>query len=115
MRDVEGIDEVLQIMYWLQGEGLTPTPSAGDLSRFLDWPAGRLERVLDDMARVGLVETQIFTNGPTRFILSAEGLREGARRFSEEFAAMTRPGHGECGDADCECHVTGSADDCRHR
>src|ERR671922_1658311 len=111
MRDVEGIDEVLQIMYWLHGEDLVSSPAAGDLIRFLDWSGRRLERVLDDMVRLGFVEAQIFTNGPTRFILTPEGLREGARRFSEEFASMTRPGHGECGDADCECHVTGSAED----
>ena len=115
MRDVEAIDEILQIMYWLKGEALMADPSAGDLARFLNWPAGRLESVLDDMARLGLVTAQSFTDGTVRFILTDEGAHEGARRFSEEFASMTRPGHGECGDADCECHATGSAADCRHR
>jgi DNA-binding IscR family transcriptional regulator len=114
MRDIEGIDEILQIMYWLQGEGLITAASADDLARFLDWPTVRLESVLNDMVRLGLVEAQSFTNGAVRFILTAEGLREAARRFSEEFASMTRPHHGECGDADCECHVTGSVEDCRH-
>jgi hypothetical protein len=115
MRDVEGIDEVLQIMYWLHGEGVTSTPAAADLMRLLDWPPARLDLVLEDMAQLGLVEVQTFTNSATRFILTVEGRREGARRFSEEFASMTHRGHGECGDADCECHVTGSAEDCRHR
>jgi hypothetical protein len=115
MRDIEGIDEVLQIMYWLHGEGLMADVSVADLGRFLDWPATRLQSVLNDMASVSLAEERTFTNGAARFILTADGLREGARRFSDEFASMTRPGHGQCGDADCECHVTGSADDCRHR
>ncbi|NUR54738.1 MAG: hypothetical protein HOQ29_09840 [Acidobacteria bacterium] len=115
MRDVEGIDEILQIMYWLQGEGLLADASADDLARFLPWPRSRIEALLQDMRGLGLVAPRDFTDRPSRFILTAAGRREGARRFSEEFASMTRAGHGECGDAECECHVTGSIDDCRHR
>ena len=115
MRDIEGIDEILQIMYWMQAESLMPDVSAADLVRFLDWPLARLEQVLAQMAESGLVAVQGFTADAPRFILTGDGQREGARRFSDEFAAMTRPGHGQCGDAECECHMTGSAEDCRHR
>ena len=37
------------------------------------------------------------------FRLSADGEQAGKRSFADEFADLTRPGHGEC-DADCWCH-----------
>ena len=36
-------------------------------------------------------------------------------RFADEFADLTKPGHGECGDPDCDCQRTGSPEDCLHR
>ncbi len=37
------------------------------------------------------------------YSMTEEGKRHGGRVFGEEFADLTRPGHGECG-ADCWCH-----------
>ena len=41
-----------------------------------------------------------------RYALTEEGAREGGRRFADEFKDLTKPGHGECGDPDCECQQT---------
>ena len=37
------------------------------------------------------------------YALTAAGVDVGKRTFAEEFADLTRPGHGECDD-DCWCH-----------
>lgn len=113
-RDLAAADEVLQILYWLRGEGLLADVGVADLRRFLDAAEQDLVTVLDRLTRTGLV-MRIAADGAARFVLTAEGIREGGRRFADEFADMTRPGHGECGDPECDCHRTGSAADCAHR
>ncbi len=111
------IDEILQVMYWLRGEHLASEVSAGDLSRWIGLIAGDIGPLLERMAASGLVLT---VGGPEagdapRYTLTAFGVREGGRRFADEFAEITRPGHGECGDANCDCHRTGDPADCAHR
>lgn len=113
-RGLEAQDEVLQVMYWLRGESLALDISAGDLSRFTGSTELELDGLLERLALLGLVQVVPGSNG-ARYALTAEGVREGGRRFADEFADMTKPGHGECGDPECDCHRTGSPADCAHR
>ena len=113
-QDLAAADEVLQILYWLRGEGLLADVAVSDVRRLLDLPEEALTVVLDRLVRTGLV-ARIAPDGPARYALTAEGVREGGRRFADEFADMTKPGHGECGDPECDCHRTGSPADCAHR
>ena len=53
--------------------------------------------------------------GYVRFRLTDAGLKEGGRRFADEFADLTKPGHYECGDPSCECRRTGNPADCIHQ
>ena len=112
--DVAASDEVLQILYWLRGEGLSADVAPADLRRFLDRTEAEIAAVLERLVRIGMVSRNA-PDGPARYALTAEGVREGGRRFADEFADMTKPGHGECGDPECDCHTTGSAVDCAHR
>lgn len=107
---VSQIDETLQILYWLEGEGLAQEVGTVDLERWLSLDAEVIEPVLERMAGLGLVEPT--TDG--RYRLTGLGRSEGGRRFADEFSDMTKPGHGECGDPDCECYATGDPADCRH-
>ena len=91
-------DEVLQAMYWMRAEGLAETPSAPELARFLAVPADTLALYLDRFTADGYLER---VDGGYR--LSASGEEAGKRTFAEEFADLTKPGHGECDD-DCWCH-----------
>lgn len=90
--------EILQVMYWLRGEGLGEVVDAPLLERFLGVEAhvglGYLARLVQDgyLERVG-----------EGFVLSAAGLAEGKTEFALGFADLTRPAHGECS-ADCWCH-----------
>ena len=113
-RGLEAQDEVLQVMYWLRGESLAQDVSAVELLRFIGSTELELDGLLERLVLLGLVEP-VHGTGRARYALTAEGVREGGRRFADEFADMTKPGHGECGDPECDCHRTGSPADCAHR
>lgn len=91
-------EEVLQAMYWMRSEGLGETPSAAELARFLAVPAETLTPYLERFVGEGYLE-----DSGDGYGLTALGIESGRRTFAEEFADLTRPGHGEC-DADCWCH-----------
>ena len=108
-------DEALQILYWLRGEGLMADVGVTDLKRFLDGTVEELAIVLERLAGIGLVRRAGADPGGTiRYALTPEGVKEGGRRFADEFADMTKPGHGECGDPECDCHQSGNPADCAH-
>jgi hypothetical protein len=91
-------DEVLQAMYWMRSEGLADEPESAELARFLAVPAETLRPYL---AR--FVGDRLLEHAGDGYRLTAAGEELGKRTFAEEFADLTRPGHGECDD-DCWCH-----------
>jgi hypothetical protein len=93
-------DEILQLMFWIQGEGLGDRIDPGLLERFLGVDARVGTGYLGRLVGEGLLERT--PDGLYR--LSEEGHRHGARVFADEFADLTKPSHGECG-ADCWCHA----------
>lgn len=90
--------EILQVMYWLRGEGLGTVADAGLLERFLGVEAAVGVGYLDRLVLDGYLET--VADG---YVLSESGLAEGRTEFAMSFADLTRPAHGECS-ADCWCH-----------
>lgn len=112
--DLEAADDVLQILYWLRGEKLAADASLSDLQRFISLDRAVLIAVLDRLERNGLVATSVSDAGAPQYRLTGEGIREGGRRFADEFSDITKPGHGECGDPACECHHSGNPADCAH-
>lgn len=113
-RDLEAQDEVLQVMFWLRGEGLADDVAPADVARFTGAAADAAATVLARLVERRLVSV-VHGDAGQRFALTAEGVREGGRRFADEFADLTKPGHGECNDPDCDCRRTGHVEDCRHR
>lgn len=104
-------DEILQVLFWLQGEGLGPEATMGDLLRFID-DAGLVQSALTELAEDGYVESRADGSAGTRYRLTALGEAEGRRRFLDEFEPyLARHAHGECGSADCDCHRGGA--ECR--
>ena len=93
-------DEILQVMYWMAGEGFGHDFGVADLQRFLQAEDAALSQTLEQMAAGGLLERA----GGGRYALSAEGRKEGGRRFADEFEQMLKPGHFECDEPDCDCH-----------
>jgi len=102
-------DELLQAMYWMRSEGISETPTAEELSRFLAVPTSTLRVYLDRF-----VEDELLMCVGTMYHLSPTGEETGKRTFADEMADLTRPTHGEC-DEDCWCHDSPeAAADCLH-
>jgi hypothetical protein len=100
LRDLYWRSEILQVMYWLRGEGLGEVADAALLERFLGVDAavgiGYLDRLTDE----GYLERRA-----EGYALSEQGIEEGKTEFAMGFADLTRPAHGECS-ADCWCHAS---------
>ncbi len=94
-------DEILQLMFWIQGEGLGDRIDPGLLERFLGVDAQVGIRYLDRL----VTEELLSCDAEGLYQLTEDGHRHGARVFADEFADLTQPGHGECG-ADCWCHAS---------
>jgi hydrogenase maturation protease len=104
-------DEILQIMFWLHGEGLGPDVSPADILRFVN-DSIAVHATLRQLVEDGFAEPRLDDTGARRYRLTALGMREGRRRFLDEFEPyLARHAHGECGTADCDCHTGGG--DCR--
>ena len=93
-------DELLQIMYWMMGEGLGTQPSAAQIEAFLGADQTLITECLERMATEGFVTA----TGDDAFQLTERGLQEGRRSFADEFAGLTRQGHGECAPDCVYCH-----------
>lgn len=92
--------EILQVMYWLRGEGFGDIVDAQLLERFLGVDAAVGITFLDRLVDEGYVMKEA-----DWFRLSPLGLAEGAQEFALSFSELTRPTHGECSD-DCWCHAS---------
>jgi len=90
--------EILQVMYWLRGEGLGDVVDASLLERFLGVEANVGVGYLDRLVVDGYLH-----QSAEGYLLSEVGLAEGKTEFALSFADLTRPAHGECS-ADCWCH-----------
>ncbi len=92
--------EILQVMYWLRGEGLGEVADAQLIERFLGVDADVGVTYLDRLVAEGYLEA---VDGGYR--LSPIGLEQGGEEFAAAFADLTRSAHGECS-PDCWCHVS---------
>lgn len=90
--------EILQVMYWLRGEGLGDKVDAALLERFLGVEAEIGVGYLDQ-----LVDEGYLVRADAGYMLSETGLAEGGAEFASSFGDLTRSAHGECS-ADCWCH-----------
>lgn len=92
-------EEILQVMFWIEGEGFANDMSPTELERFLGLDPGHATAYLEQLVTDGYLERV----SAERYSLTALGRSDGARAFADEFADMTKPSHGECG-SDCWCH-----------
>jgi hydrogenase maturation protease len=103
LNDLRQRDELLQIMFWLHGEGFGPDIALADITRFIDDDA-TVRRALAQLEDDGYAEVA----GPLRYRLTPLGVAEGRRRFFDEFEPyLARHAHGQCGAADCDCRRGG--------
>ena len=90
--------EILQAMFWLRGEGLASNIEPHQLSTFLGVDNDVVAREMDRLADDGYLQV-----AGSRYSLTPSGIAEGGRSFQDEFGALTRPAHYECGTG-CWCN-----------
>lgn len=95
-------DEVLEMLYWIEGEGFGGASSLEAITRFLTHDREDVLRTLNALVQRGDVSHD-HTTGEYR--LTDAGRKEAARRFAEEFTPLLGQGHGECNDPNCDCHA----------
>ena len=109
-------DEILQVLFWMQGEGLSDDADVAALGVFLNGDADTIAFHLEKMVGDGLLVRAsrgdgaegAAAEGAARYMLTEDGRREAARRFSDAFEGLQKQGHGECS-ADCMCQWEGPA------
>ena len=108
-------DEVLQVLFWLSGEGFDSEMTAQGVARFTARAEDEVRPALEDIVALGLA-TRIEQGTGARYELTDAGRREGGRRFADEFSDLIhREGHGTCNDPDCDCQTSPeAAADCFH-
>lgn len=95
-------DEVLELLYWMEGEGLAGSSTLAAMARFLTYPEHLVRGTLECLVSRGDVVHDVATG---EYRLTAPGRGEAARRFAAEFAPLLAQGHGECNDPGCDCHT----------
>lgn len=101
-------DDILQAMYWLRGEGFGEDSDVAGLTSLLVLDEELLREQLSVLVLDGLLE-----ESDGRYRLSEAGVREGGRRFADEFADLQKTAHGECG-PDCPVCKGIPRDACAH-
>ena len=105
-KDIALRDEILELLYWLEGEGFDGQATLPGMARFLTYDEVIVGRVLQGLEERGDVT---MSGTPAEYRLTEVGRVEAARRFAEEFAPMLSQGHGECSDPNCDCHTDPAA------
>lgn len=107
-------DELLELLYWFEGEGFSGVASIAGITRFTNLSGELVQRTLERLLKRG--DVLLDTSRGEEYRLTESGRREAARRFAAEFAPLLSQGHGECSDPDCDCHTSeGGAADCHGR
>lgn len=105
-------DEVLQVLYWLKGEGLGDEATLQQLALWTGQPADHLQVVVDRLLGDRWLESG---GSAATYRFTPEGEVEGKRRFADAFVdhGLGWGGPGSCG-PDCDdclihgpenCHV----------
>lgn len=102
-------DEMLELLYWLEGEGFKGSMTLSGIARFLAKPEAEADETLRLLGERGDVICEA-----DEYRLTGDGRREAAKRFEDEFRPYLAQGHGECNDPDCDCRAGGPAE-CRNR
>lgn len=113
-REIAREDELLELLYWFEGEGFGGSATLAGMARFTTLAEPLVRQTIDRLVARGDVAPDASRSGEYR--LTEPGRREAARRFAAEFAPMLSQGHGECSDPTCDCHTSeGGAADCHAR
>jgi len=109
-------EEILQVLYWMDGEGLASAVSFSRLLSLLDTSPENLLLHLQKNIETGYIKTESGELSESSTVqLTPSGKKEAGGIFRNAFEGMQKAGHGECG-PDCEfCYLEGEKlEDCVH-
>jgi len=109
-------EEILQVLYWMEGEGIAAAVPFSRLLSLLNTTPDSLLFHLQKNIEAGYLRTESdVLNESSTISLTAAGKKEAGGIFRNAFEGMQKGGHGECG-PDCEfCYVEGEKlEDCVH-
>ncbi len=95
-------DEMLELLFWFEGEGLGSSATVPAMTRFLVQPEETVRITVADLVNRGFVVEA--AGDPAEYLLTEIGRQEAGRRFADEFSDLLGQGHGECNDPTCDCH-----------
>ncbi len=109
-------EEILQVLYWMEGEGLEDAVPVSRLMVLLNTTSENLLLHLQKNIEAGYLKTpneEVSENSSVQ--LTPVGKKEAGGIFRNAFEGMQKGGHGECG-PDCEfCYSEGEKlEDCVH-
>ncbi len=108
-------DEILQVMFWMRGEGLGEAVSLAEINRFLQLEPPLLTETLETLVTLGSLEYAPDDRGERRVRLTSRGIEEGKKRFKEEFEGyLGHESHLVCDDPNCDCHDPDFEGVCHH-
>ena len=85
-------DDILQAMYWMRGEGFGEETDGQMLQSLLVVDEDLLREQLEVLSEEGYLD-----ESGGRYRLSELGIKEGGRRFADEFSGLQSTAHGDCG------------------
>jgi len=109
-------EEILQVLYWMDGEGLADAVPFSRLLSLLNTTNDTLLFHLQKNIETGYLKTEDQElNENSSVQLTPVGKKEAGGIFRNAFEGMQKGGHGECG-PDCEfCYLEGEKlEDCVH-
>jgi hypothetical protein len=108
-------EEILQVLYWMEGEGLEDAVPFNRLLSLLNTTSDNLLVHLQKNIENGYLKTEGLLAKTSSVQLTPAGKKEAGGIFRNAFEGMQKGGHGECG-PDCEfCYVEGEKlEDCVH-
>ena len=109
-------EEILQVLYWMDGEGLAQAVPFGRLIVLLNTSSENLLFHLQKNIEAGFLSTENNKVSEKSAVqLTLAGKKEAGSIFRNAFEGMQNAGHGECG-PDCPfCYKDGEkTEDCVH-
>ena len=109
-------EEILQVLYWMDGEGLADAVPFNRLMVLLNTDTENLLYHLQNNISIGYLKSvDVIVTENSSIQLTEAGKKEAGGIFRDAFEGMQKGGHGECG-PDCEfCYSEGEKlEDCVH-
>jgi len=108
-------DEILQILFWMRGEGLGEVVTLIEINRFLTAEESTLKETVQRLVEIGYLEISTNSENISKVQLTEQGIKEGKIRFKEEFENyLGHEDHMVCDDPNCDCHADDFEGICHH-